>query len=86
MKTQQLDYFVHYADCTFSGYGHYKVKVILADESYIRFKEFYHTTTDMRGIDESKYLEGQDRYEYLYDLIKYDIKYEVEEWLQEFEP
>lgn len=75
------NYFVHYAEKTFTGYGHYKIKVELANDGYNEFKLFSHTTTDMRGIGSAQELEGQEYYDALFNIIEYDIKDEIEEWL-----
>lgn len=70
---------VQFADAQFAGYGHQKIKVVL---EYDGETETFSATTDfMPGFDEANELEGQDRYDALYDLIEAQIEEEVLEWL-----
>lgn len=72
---------VHYAVATFSGSGHYKIEVELMDD-YCNYKKFSATTTNMRAIDESKEIEGQEKDDFLYSIIENQIDDQVQEWLQ----
>lgn len=70
---------VAYADSLFSGYGHQRIKVELEYEGET---EIFSATTDfMPGFDKANELEGQERYDALYDLIEAQIEEEVLEWL-----
>lgn len=70
---------VIYADAIFSGYGHKKVTVQLMANG--ETKRFSAVTNFMPGIDKAEDLEGQERYDALYDLIESDIEDQVIEWL-----
>lgn len=70
---------VTYADSLFAGYGHQRIKVEL---EYDGESEIFSATTDfMPGFDEANELDGQERYDALYDLIEAQIEEEVLEWL-----
>lgn len=70
---------VTYADSLFAGYGHQKIKVEL---EYDGETEIFSATTDfMPGFDKANELEGQDRYDALYELIELRIEEEVIDWL-----
>lgn len=65
-----------------AGYGHKKITVELMSEDG-RAKEFAATTNNMRDFDAANELEGQDKYEALYELIESQIADQVYEWLEE---
>lgn len=70
---------VQFADSLFAGYGHQRIKVELEYEGET---EIFSATTDfMPGFDKANELEGQDRYDALYELIEAQIEEEVLEWL-----
>ena len=70
---------VQFADSLFAGYGHQRIKVELEYDSQ---SETFSATTDfMPGWDKANDLEGQDRYDALYELIELRIEEEVIEWL-----
>lgn len=70
---------VQFASSLFSGYGHQRIKVELEYEGET---EIFSATTDfMPGFDKANELEGQERYDALYDLIEAQIEEEVLEWL-----
>jgi hypothetical protein len=70
---------VRFADSLPSGYGHKKIKVELECEG--ESESFIATTNFMPGYDAANDLDGQDRYDALYDLIDSQIEGEVLEWL-----
>lgn len=70
---------VQYADSLFSGYGHQRIKVELEFDG--ETETFSATTDFMPGFDKANELEGQERYDALYDLIEAQIEEEVLEWL-----
>ena len=74
------NYTVHYAVANFKGNGHYQIKVTLMDENG-EVSEFHETTTDMRSIDESTELEGQEQYDLLFNTIESAIDDEINNWL-----
>jgi len=70
---------VTYADGITSGYGHKLITVEL--ESNGEYRRFKAITNDMPGWDEANDLDGQERYEALYELIENKIEDDVIEWL-----
>jgi len=85
MKTYKTttgqEFTIYHASDLTAGYGHKKITVTVADENYDT-KEFSSTTTNMPGYDEANDLEGQERYEALFELVEYDIDDAIAEWLQ----
>lgn len=78
MKT----YTIHYASAQFKGNGHYQITVQLMNENG-NVKSFHETTTNMRAIDESTELEGQEKYQLLFDTIENSIEDEINTWLND---
>lgn len=72
---------VNDAIATFSGYGHYKIEVTLKNEVTGEIKKFIKTTSNMPGIDNAKDLEGQEKYEALYEIIESYLDDEVVDWI-----
>jgi hypothetical protein len=70
---------VYYAGSLLAGYGHHKITVEM--ELNGEYKKFTATTNNMRGLDAAKELEGQEKYEALYELI--DIDAEILDWVLE---
>lgn len=79
--TTGQEFTVDYASALTAGYGHKKITVVIVDENY-NTKEFSATTSHMPGYDEANDLEGQDRYEALFELVDYTLDDEIAEWLQ----
>jgi hypothetical protein len=69
---------VNYAGSQSSGYGHKKINVSLEIDGNLQ--TFSATTSNMGGFDAANDLDGQDRYDALYELIRYQIADQVEEW------
>lgn len=72
---------VLHASAVTSGYGHKKITVELMEESSGRTGTFTATTNYMTGYDAANELEGQDKYEALFELIDSKIQDEVYAWL-----
>ena len=70
---------VIYADAIFSGYGYQKVTVQLMANG--ETKKFSAITNYMPGIDAANDLDGQERYNALYELIESDIEEDELIWL-----
>lgn len=74
--TQLGDVFtINHASTSFAGYGHQRVTVEIQCNG--KTKEFSKTTTQIELIDESKELEGQQRYEALFEAtgLEYDTAF-----------
>ncbi|MGV8914365.1 MAG: hypothetical protein ACOH1X_02840 [Kaistella sp.] len=86
MKTyttsQAQNFTIDYASAIFSGSGHQKINVHVISESGDK-KEFDHTTNNMPDFDKANELEGQEKYEALFEIIENDLDGEIAEWLYE---
>jgi hypothetical protein len=69
---------VLFASASFAGYGHQTITVEL--ECNGLKGTFTHTTFNMSDFDDAMDLEGQEKYDALYDLISYSISEEVNEF------
>lgn len=65
-----------------AGYGHQRITVQMQNEVG-GTREFSATTDFMPGFDAANELEGQEKYEALYELIANKIADMVYEWLVE---
>lgn len=89
MKTYSTDsghqFSVDYASSLPAGHGHRKIKVILVTSVTGEriTKEFKAVTSNMPDYDHASDLEGQEKYEALFELIQYNIDHLVDEWLVE---
>ena len=72
---------INYAFSKLTGYGHHKIIVELDFAG--EFKTFSKTTNNMPAFDEANDLEGEDKWEALYNIIANDIEDEVAEWIEE---
>ena len=82
MKTYEIDgkdINVVCAVASPAGHGHYEITVDLMDA--VETKSFTAKTSDMHGMDAATDLDGQERYEALYELIASKIEGQVVEWL-----
>ncbi len=70
---------VYFASSENAGYGHKKINVKL--ECNGNYEKFHETTNFMHGFDKADDLEGQEKYEALYELIDSAIESEVIDWL-----
>jgi len=62
-----------------SGYGHQRITVTLQKDNG-EVKEFSSVTNCMPDFDKANELEGQERYDALYDCIATKIADQVDEW------
>lgn len=69
---------IYYAGSLLSGYGHHKVIVELEFEG--EYEKFSAITTDMKSIDKAAELEGQEKYNLLYETISNQIDELILEW------
>jgi len=84
-RTRNLDYpfEVDYASSRPCGYGLKEIRVILTTDIIGGkvFKEFESVTIDMYNFDKANDLEGQEKYEALFELIQDNIDHRVEDWI-----
>lgn len=78
--TQGQEFTIDYASAIFAGYGHQKITVSVVAENGDK-KEFWHKTNNMPDFDEATDLEGQEKYEALFELVEYSLDGEISEWL-----
>lgn len=78
--TTGQEFKVEYAGSLPSGYGHQKISSYLVNEEGDK-KEFVAITSDMPGYDEANDLEGQERYEALFNLVDSFLDYQISEWI-----
>jgi len=73
------EFTVTYASASYSGYGHRNITVrVLVRGREVAFSE---TTNFMRRFWEADDLEGQEKYEALYELVSDSINEQLAEWL-----
>lgn len=82
MDKKDLNIEVYHASTLFAGYGHYNITVDLYCEEIDDYHTFEAVTNNMPDFDAACELEGQDKYNALYDIIKYQIEDEVNNWLE----
>lgn len=82
--TQGQEFTIDYASSITAGYGHQKITVSVVSENGDK-KEFSAKTNNMPDFDEASDLEGQEKYEALFDLVDYSLDGEISEWLYEIE-
>ena len=73
---------VCHAYTRFKGYGHHNIIVELYCEQIDDYHTFEAITNNMPDFDAAQRLEGQEKYDALYDIIKYQIEEEVTEWIE----
>ncbi|MDK7376161.1 MULTISPECIES: hypothetical protein [Weeksella] len=76
----EFNYTVDYASSLPSGYGHRKITVCIIAENGDK-KEFNSTTNNMYDFDQAMNLEGQEKYEALFDLVEDNLDGKIAEWL-----
>lgn len=74
-------YTVSHATSRPAGYGHREITATVSNGSLS--KTFRSITNDMSGYDEATELEGQDRYEALFNLVESNLSGKIAEWLIE---
>ena len=83
--TTQGQYFqIMYASSLPSGHGGRKIEVEVCSKSG-DLKMFSATTSNMPSFDEANELEGQKKYEALFEIIESDTDGEISEWIYELE-
>lgn len=86
MKTyttsQQQEFTIDWASAITAGYGHQKITVQVVADNGAK-TEFHHTTSNMPDFDEAMDLEGQKKYEALFELVENALDGEIAEWLAE---
>lgn len=78
-----FDFTVTYAAAAFSGYGHNKIEVEV--EYNGERKSFKATTTSLDSVEDAKELEGQEKYEALFEIVEYSLGGVIAEWIIELE-
>jgi hypothetical protein len=74
---------INYINALTSGHGHKKITVELFFQG--EYKAFSATTSNMPDYDDATELEGEDKDEALFNIIRYQIEDEVSEWVTEIE-
>ena len=82
--TQGQEFTIDYASAITAGYGHQKITAYVNAENGDK-KEFSAKTNNMPDFDEATDLEGQEKYEALFDLVDYSLDGEIAEWINEIE-
>lgn len=82
--TQGQEFTIDYASAITAGYGHQKITVSVVAENGDK-KDFSAKTNNMPDFDEATDLEGQEKYEALFELVEYSLDGEICEWLYELE-
>ena len=81
---QGQDFQIMYASSLPSGHGHRKIEIEVCSKSG-DLKMFSATTSNMPSFDEANELEGQKKYEALFEIIESDIDGEISEWIYELD-
>jgi len=74
---------INYTNALTSGHGHKKITIELFFQG--EYKTFSATTSNMPDYDDATELEGEDKDEALFNIIRYQIEDEVSEWVTEIE-
>ena len=82
MDEKDLTIEVCHAYSRFNGYGHYNIIVELYCKQIDEYHTFEAVTNNMPDFDAAQELEGQEKYDALFDIIKYEIQEEVTEWIE----
>lgn len=82
--TQDQNFTIEYASALPAGYGHKKITASIVAANGDK-KDFRATTSNMPNFDESTDLEGQEKYEALFELVENDLDGEISEWIYETE-
>lgn len=73
------DFTIDYASAITSGYGHKEITVSVNYEG--KLKNFTATTSNMHAYDQATDLEGQEKYEALYELVEGTLNDQISEWI-----
>lgn len=82
--TQGQEFTIDYASAITAGYGHQKITASVVSENGDK-RDFSAKTNNMPDFDDATDLEGQEKYEALFDLVDYSLDGEISEWLYELE-
>lgn len=75
---------IDYADSLPSGHGHKEISVIVmtgVNGENEETKEFKNQTDNMLDYDNAMDLDGQEKYEALFDLVSHKLEDRVDEWI-----
>ncbi len=76
----EFNYTVDHASALPSGHGHKEITVTIVSENGNK-KEFKSITSNMPGYDDAMDLEGQEKYEALFELVEINLDGKIAEWL-----
>ena len=79
----EFEYIISHASSLSSGYGHREIFVTVNHEG--QEKDFKAVTSNMHDYDEASDLEGQEKYEALFELIESKIAGQIAQWIYEQE-
>lgn len=74
-----IKFTVEYSGAIQSGYGHKRIEVTIVDEQG-DVETFASTTNNMPAYDDATELEGQEKYEALYEIVSGSIDVQIDEW------
>lgn len=80
----EFNYSVDYASSLTAGYGHKEISVRIVSENG-EVQDFKATTSNMYDYDAAMDLEGQEKYEALFELVESQLDGEIAEWLYSLE-
>ena len=76
----EFNYSIDYASSLPSGYGHKEISVRVVSENG-DVKDFRAVTSNMHDYDIATKLEGQEKYEALFELVESSLDGQIAEWL-----
>ena len=86
MKTfttsQAQDFTIDYASAISAGFGHKRITVDVIAENGDK-KEFEATSNNMPAYDEADELEGQEKYEALFEMVESALDDQIAEWISD---
>ena len=82
--TQGQDFTIDYASALTAGHGHQNITASIVAANGEK-KDFRATTSNMPDFDEATDLEGQEKYEALFELVESSLDGEISEWIFETE-
>lgn len=82
-EIQEFDYSINYASALSAGYGHKEITVIVEARTSGEniTKGFKSVTSNMHDFDSAEELEGQEKYEALFELVENNLDGKIAEWL-----
>lgn len=82
--SQGQEFTVDFANSLPAGHGHRKIMVQIVAENGDQ-KEFSSVTSNMPDFDEANDLEGQEKYEALFEIVENDLDGEIAEWISDLD-